>query len=86
MQAVIKVGDTTTHGGTVLIGIDALHYGPVAVAGLGDLVFCPRCKGEFPIVEGSDFLMYEGKKIALEGMLTACGARLIASQGHFGVK
>lgn len=85
-KSVIKAGDTTTHGGKVMTGVDALQYGSVSVAGFGDLVSCPLCKGTFPIVEGSDFLMCEGKKIALEGMLTACGARLIASQGHFGVK
>ncbi|WP_387796110.1 PAAR domain-containing protein, partial [Photorhabdus sp. RM125S] len=50
------------------------------VAAKGDLVSCPKCKGVFPIVEGSDDLKHQGKPIALEGMQTACGAKLIASQ------
>ncbi|WP_387795382.1 PAAR domain-containing protein, partial [Photorhabdus sp. RM125S] len=50
------------------------------VAAKGDLVSCPKCKGVFPIVEGSDDLKHQGKPIALEGMHTACGAKLIASQ------
>ncbi|MEK9494886.1 PAAR domain-containing protein, partial [Photorhabdus sp. P32] len=34
-------------------------------------------------VEGSNDLKHQGKPIALEGMQTACGAKLIASQKDF---
>ncbi|WP_428846496.1 PAAR domain-containing protein [Photorhabdus heterorhabditis] len=44
---------------------------------------CPQCKGIFPIIQGADSLKYKGKPIALEGMQTACGAKLIASQSKF---
>ncbi|MDE9437118.1 PAAR domain-containing protein [Xenorhabdus bovienii] len=47
------------------------------------LVACPKCQGVFPITQGSNDLRYQGKFIALEGMQTACGAKLIASQGGF---
>ncbi|WP_240492520.1 PAAR domain-containing protein, partial [Photorhabdus namnaonensis] len=42
-----------------------------------------QCKGVFPIIQGADSLTYKGKAIALEGMQTACGAKLIASQHEF---
>ncbi|MNT56431.1 hypothetical protein D3C72_1937300 [compost metagenome] len=40
---------------------------------------CPKCKGVFPIVEGSGHLRVDGTPVALEGMKTACGASLISS-------
>ncbi|MCP9269518.1 PAAR domain-containing protein [Xenorhabdus sp. XENO-1] len=79
-KAVIRLNDTTDHGGKVITAIDSYVYQGVPIAGKGDLVSCPKCKGVFPIVEGSNDLQYKGKPIALEGMNTACGAQLIASQ------
>ncbi|MCG3462202.1 PAAR domain-containing protein [Xenorhabdus bovienii] len=79
-KAVIRLNDTTDHGGKVITAIDSYVYQGVPIAGKGDLVSCPKCKGVFPVVEGSNNLQYKGKPIALEGMHTACGAQLIASQ------
>ncbi|GAB2801895.1 DUF2235 domain-containing protein [Dyella kyungheensis] len=45
------------------------------VAGLGHRVYCPQCKGIFPIVESRK--SFAGYAPAVEGMRTACGARLI---------
>jgi len=52
------------------------------MAGKGNMVFCPLCKGEFPIIEGSDTYRVNGVPVALDGMKTACGASLIASASH----
>lgn len=48
---IIRKGDRTTHGGTVLEGFpnDTIHG--IEIAGLGHLVTCPMCKGVFPIME-----------------------------------
>ncbi|WP_350307891.1 PAAR domain-containing protein, partial [Photorhabdus viridis] len=75
---VILLGDTTDHGGKVITAIDDYTYNGIPIAGKEDLVECPQCKGVFPIVQGADSLKYKGKLIALEGMQTACGAKLIA--------
>ncbi|NDK98411.1 PAAR domain-containing protein [Photorhabdus bodei] len=80
-KAVILLGDTTDHGGKVITAIDEYTHNGVPIAGKEDLVACPQCKGVFPIVQGADSLKY--KAIALEGMQTACGAKLIASQSKF---
>ncbi|WP_340618618.1 PAAR domain-containing protein [Xenorhabdus entomophaga] len=82
-KAVIRLNDTTDHGGKVITAIDGYIYQGVPVAGKGDLVVCPKCENTFPIVEGSESLKYQNKQIALEGMSTACGAKLIASQKTF---
>ncbi|PHM75320.1 PAAR domain-containing protein [Xenorhabdus cabanillasii] len=82
-KAVIRLNDTTDHGGKVITAIDGYVYQGIPVAGKGDLVACPKCKGTFPIIEGSNNLKYQGKNIALDGMQTACGAKLISSQKDF---
>ncbi|MBP6116975.1 MAG: PAAR domain-containing protein [Neisseriaceae bacterium] len=80
-RAIICVGDTTTHGGQVLEGDGQILVLGRAVARVGDRVRCPKCKGVYVIVEGDPKLSaLNGQNIALEGMQTSCGARLISSQ------
>jgi uncharacterized Zn-binding protein involved in type VI secretion len=77
---IIRLGDSTSHGGTVLEGslVDICMGKPIAF--IGHQVKCPKCKGTFPIVEGAPTTTFYGKGVALAGMHTACGAVLIASQ------
>ncbi|QJQ02425.1 hypothetical protein RB25_25225 [Herbaspirillum rubrisubalbicans] len=76
----ITVGDKTSHGGTVISGDQTFLIHGKAVAGIGDLTVCPRCKGTFPITSGAEDMMTNGKAPAREGDRTACGAILIAAQ------
>lgn len=79
-RPIICVGDTTTHGGTVLEGFANFSvYGRLA-SGKGHKVRCPRCKGIFVVVEGAENRTVGDVPLALEGMLTSCGAALVASQ------
>lgn len=80
-RPIIRVGDKTTHGGTVLEGFSSYDIDGRAAAGLGHKVDCPKCKGVFPIIEGVPSFAIGDSLVALEGMKTACGAALIASQG-----
>ncbi|CDG19190.1 PAAR domain-containing protein [Xenorhabdus doucetiae] len=82
-KAVILLNDATDHGGKVITAIGGYTYQGVPVAGKGDLVTCPKCEGTYPIIDGSESLKSHGTPIALEGMQTACGAKLIASQKDF---
>jgi uncharacterized Zn-binding protein involved in type VI secretion len=77
---IIRQGDPTSHGGTVLEGslMDICHGKPIAY--VGHKVACPKCKGTFPIIEGAMTTTFYGKGVALAGMKTACGAVLIATQ------
>ncbi|MDE9543478.1 PAAR domain-containing protein [Xenorhabdus bovienii] len=52
-KVVIRLNDTTDHGGKVITAIDSDVYQGVPIAGKGDLVSCPKCKGVFPVVEES---------------------------------
>lgn len=81
-RAIICRGDTTSHGGKVLEGRAAMSIDGRPVAQLGHSTFCPLCKGKFPIIEGVPFHTHLGVGTAVEGMKTACGATLIASQHH----
>lgn len=80
MPEIIRQGDPTSHGGTVLEGsmTDICHGKPIAY--MGHKVSCPLCKGTFPIIEGVPTTTFYGKGIAVAGMKTACGAALIATQ------
>ena len=80
MPLMIRQGDTTSHGGTVLEGFAVYTVEGRAVAGLGHKVACPLCKGVFPIAQGNPAHTFNHVALAYEGMKTACGASLIASQ------
>lgn len=82
-QAVILKGDKTSHGGIVLEGFEQVTHVEIPVAGIGHLVSCPTCEGIFPIVGGTPHISFCGVNLAVEGMQTECGARLIASQHEF---
>ena len=76
---IIRLGDTTDHGGTVIEAFNQTNLNGKPMAGMGHAVVCPKCKGTFPISEGSTMLDVDGVPVALDGMKTACGASLIAS-------
>lgn len=77
---IIRMGDKTSHGGVVIEGtaLDICMGKPIAF--VGHKVFCPLCKGAFPIIEGAPNVSFYGKGVALAGMHTSCGAMLIATQ------
>ncbi|WP_373429072.1 PAAR domain-containing protein [Achromobacter aegrifaciens] len=51
------------------------------IALVGHKVLCPKCKGAFPILpDPGRNHSFMGSDTAVEGMRTACGAVLIASQ------
>lgn len=80
LRAVICQGDPTSHGGQVLEGNELITTNGRAVAQRGHMTICPQCKGNYPIAEGVEHHTYAGIGTAVDGMQTACGARLIATQ------
>ena len=83
MKAIVRKGDATDHGGTVLDGFGHASLDCRPAAGVGHMVACPKCDGAFPIIQGSSQYTIDGRAVALDGMKTACGASLIASQQRF---
>ena len=80
MKRVIRLGDPTSHGGTVTSAAANFSVMNGAVARVGDTCSCPR-KGHSgcTIAEGDSNWTIEGRAVALEGHLTSCGAELIST-------
>lgn len=79
-ELIIVLGDTTSHGGTVVTSSSFAAINGKGWARVGDMVSCPRCKGVFPICQGNESHRENGKAVAYHGCKVACGATLIASQ------
>lgn len=84
-EQMIVVGDTTTHGGTVISGSPTSRINGRPIARLGDLVSCPQCyadgrpHGINPIVQVAGRYKVDGIPGACAGDLTECGCALIGS-------
>ncbi len=83
LKKLIRKGDTTTHGGIVIEGNTETCILGKEAACIGHMVYCPKCHGVYPIIEGVSGLSLFGDGVAVEGMKTACGAQLISSQDSF---
>ena len=83
LKKLIRKGDTTTHGGIVIEGVSGTNIHGKEAACIGHMVYCPKCNGTYPIIEGAEGMPMFDKPVAVEGMHTACGAELIASQSSF---
>lgn len=85
MPNVIRLGDSTSHGGHV-VSVAATHFtvDGIAVACVGDLCSCPLPgHDDCTIAEGSPQHVIDGIPVAYEGHKTTCGASLIASCQDF---
>lgn len=78
MPGVIRIGDKTSSGGTVLQGSSGVQFQGKAVSCLGDKVTCPA-HGMTVIAEGDTDSKINGKPIALHGHRCGCGCVLITS-------
>ncbi len=84
MRKVIRLNDSTNHGGTVT-SVAATHFtvGGIAVARVGDRLTCPL-HGDSTIIEGDPHHTINGVSVAYEGHRTSCGALLQATVNNFG--
>ena len=77
----IRLGDKTSHGGSVIEASTLSDVGGVGIARVGDKTSCPiPGHGTNPIVSGDMTMIVDGKPVARHGDKTACGAVLIAGQ------
>lgn len=80
-RALIKLGDATSHGGTVIEATGKSMIGNIGIARVGDKVTCPiKGHGTNPIVSGDPTFIVNGQPVARAGDTTACGATLIPGQ------
>lgn len=79
MPKVIRLGDTSDHGGEIITSASKTFYNDKLAARIGDILACP-IHGPNPIIEGSAKQIVEGSPLAREGDHTECGAALISLQ------
>ncbi|MYN19962.1 PAAR domain-containing protein [Rugamonas sp. FT107W] len=85
MPNVIRVGDPTSHGGSVLSSSVA-HFtvGGKAVVVVGDPCSCPITGHQnCTVASGSETHIVNGKPVAYAGDKTSCGATLISTVDNF---
>jgi uncharacterized Zn-binding protein involved in type VI secretion len=78
-RGVIRLGDKTTHGGEVISATADFIVLGKQVAVEGDLTYCPKCKGKFPIQPSGSSRKHHDKQVAYDQDPTACGAKLVSS-------
>lgn len=77
----IRLGDTTDHGGNVVSASQTMTYDDVPVARKGDRITCPKHLEVQPnvIEEGDEEITDEGVPVARAGHRGTCGCHLISS-------
>lgn len=79
MPLIVRRGDTSDHGGTIVTSAANWSCEGALVARKGDLHSCPiPGHGITPIATGSAKYRCEGKPVARHGDVTGCGASLIS--------
>lgn len=77
---IVRLGDPTTHGGSVISASSTMIIEGKPAALIGDLVSCPiKYHGVNPIVESSEKCFSDGKGIAMDQCECACGCKVIAT-------
>lgn len=85
MQKIIRLGDSTSHGGKVVSATRHVTIGGIPVARLGDKCTCPKCgHNNCVIVAGDSAWTIEGIPVALEGHKISSGAVLISTAPNNG--
>lgn len=80
MPNLIRLGDSTDHGGQVISASSTLRYDGRFVARKGDQVSCPKHNlRPNLIIEGDELTMDHGVPVARHGYRAMCGCRLISS-------
>jgi len=79
----VRLGDSSSHGGTVITASSRVRVGGVLVARAGDLHSCPvPGHGITAITTGAARCKVEGSPVARDGDVVGCGAVLLASQAR----
>jgi uncharacterized Zn-binding protein involved in type VI secretion len=75
MQAVARLGDTGSHGGSITTASTDVFADGKGVARVGDTYNCP-IHGPNPIVSGSNLYYVDNKQVVRVGDTTQCGATI----------
>ena len=78
-KGVIRLGDATSHGGKVIMADPTFKVLGKPIECEGNMVICPKCRGDFPVQVSNAERKHHGKKVAFDGDKATCGAKLISS-------
>ncbi|MGW8389350.1 PAAR domain-containing protein [Pseudoduganella sp. HUAS MS19] len=78
-KGVIRLGDTTSHGGKVIIAEPSFKVLGKPLVCNGHMTVCPRCRGMFLVQTSDSERKHNGRGVAYDGDKTECGATLISS-------
>jgi uncharacterized Zn-binding protein involved in type VI secretion len=77
---IVRLGDSTSHGGKVISASTTHLIDGIGIARVGDMVTCPHAgHGINSITEGASTYLIGGRMVALHGHRCACGCALISS-------
>lgn len=88
MATVIRVGDMSSHGGTIITGSPTATVNGLPVCRIGDLHSCPQFypgmvpHAVTPVIAAAGVIArptVDGVPIAVSGDITGCGAVLLPS-------
>lgn len=74
-KPIARVGDTGSHGGSIISGDDSIFVNGRPVARVGDMYACPE-HGTNPIITGAFSVFGKGQLVAHVGSMTSCGANI----------
>lgn len=75
MPQCARIGDSISHGGTIIEGSDNVFAEGLGVARVGDKVYCSKHKLQ-TIVSGSSSVFTNGRGTARVGDSISCGATI----------
>ena len=78
MPKVARLGDTSTHGGSIVTSASVSYSAGSLIARVGDILACPA-HGNVAIITGSGRFKVEGSVAAVEGSLCSCGALIVVN-------
>ncbi|OCG16473.1 hypothetical protein A9G28_12095 [Gilliamella sp. Fer1-1] len=77
---VVRLGDPTTHGGSVISASSTAIIEGKPVALIGDLVSCPKKgHGINKIIEGAKMSLFDGKAVVIDQCLCECGCKVLST-------
>ena len=77
---IVRLGDSTSHGGKVIYASNTHLIKGIGIARVGDKITCPITgHGINSIMEGASTYLIGGRMVALHGHRCACGCTLISS-------
>lgn len=78
-REVARLGDKSSHGGSIITGATRTYANGKPIARVGDLHSCPITgHGVTPIVTGNVAVLVEGSPAARVGDSTGCGATIVS--------